>query len=227
MRAHGRLGRAPDGARARALLGLERRPTAIERLPRGWCRRTSRCGRPRRWCGASAPRRQRQEDRRRSASRRSATSSSASSRGSATGSRLAQNSAQAGTIEIDYASLDSSTACSKAPALLDSRCRPPPTRVPIPLEVEYRTAGAFLVSYSVNLSKGGIFIETNTPLEPGSTSARSFDVPGAGTLEVEGVVAWVRTGSPDGLPDGMGIQFERLDERYGEPSTSWCATSWG
>ena len=34
-------------------------------------------------------------------------------------------------------------------------------RLPISLEVAYRTAGAFLVSYSINLSKGGIFLETS------------------------------------------------------------------
>jgi uncharacterized protein (TIGR02266 family) len=88
-------------------------------------------------------------------------------------------------------------------------------RLPISLEVAYRTAGAFLVSYSINLSKGGIFLETSQPLEPGEHVSLSFDVPGVGPLQVEGIVAWVRTGSPDGLPDGMGIQFDQLDARYG------------
>lgn len=89
-------------------------------------------------------------------------------------------------------------------------------RLPISLEVAYRTAGAFLVSYSINLSKGGIFLETATPLEIGEHVALKFDVPGVGPLEVEGTVAWVRTGTLDGLPDGMGIQFDQLDQRYGE-----------
>jgi len=89
-------------------------------------------------------------------------------------------------------------------------------RLPISLEVAYRTAGAFLVSYSVNLSKGGIFLETAQPLEPGERVTLRFEVPEVGPLEVEGVVAWLRTGSMDGLPDGMGIQFEQLDARYGD-----------
>src|SRR4051794_7893351 len=88
-------------------------------------------------------------------------------------------------------------------------------RLPIKLEVEYRTAGAFLVSYSVNLSKGGIFIETATPLPVGSQLSLQFEVPGAGNLDVNGLVAWVRQGSGDGLPDGMGIQFDNLDDNYG------------
>jgi uncharacterized protein (TIGR02266 family) len=91
------------------------------------------------------------------------------------------------------------------------------SRVPISVEVAYRTAGAFLVSYSVNLSKGGIFIETPAPQPVGERVSLRFEVPGAGAIEINGVVAWVRNGSVDGLPDGMGVQFEdNLDERYGD-----------
>ena len=89
-------------------------------------------------------------------------------------------------------------------------------RLPISVEVAYRTAGAFLMSYSINLSKGGIFLESPEPLPVGEHVSLRFDVPGVGPLEVEGVVAWVRSGSQDGLPDGMGIQFDALDQRYGE-----------
>src|SRR5688572_4376424 len=88
-------------------------------------------------------------------------------------------------------------------------------RIPISLEVQYRTTGAFLVAYSINLSKGGIFVETNEPLEVGERVSLAFEVPGAGKLEVEGAVAWVRTGGQDGLPDGMGVQFDTLDGKYG------------
>lgn len=88
-------------------------------------------------------------------------------------------------------------------------------RLPIKMEVVYRTAGAFLVSYSVNLSKGGIFVETASPLPVGSVLSLQFEVPGAGALECEGMVAWVRQGAFDGLPDGMGVQFQALDEKYG------------
>jgi type IV pilus assembly protein PilZ len=89
-------------------------------------------------------------------------------------------------------------------------------RINISLKVQYRTAGAFLVSYSVNLSKGGIFLETSSPLEIGERIALAFEVPGAGQMQAEGVVAWVRKDSPDGLPDGMGVQFDHLDEQYGD-----------
>lgn len=90
-------------------------------------------------------------------------------------------------------------------------------RLPISLEVQYRTTGAFLVAYSINLSKGGIFLETNQPLAIGEQVSLKFEVPGGGTLDVRGVVAWVRSGGEDGLPDGMGVQFENLlDQNYGD-----------
>jgi uncharacterized protein (TIGR02266 family) len=88
-------------------------------------------------------------------------------------------------------------------------------RLPAKLEVSYRTQGAFLVSYSVNLSKGGIFIESSTPLTIGTEVQLRLDVPDAGAFDLVGQVAWVRQHSPDGLPDGMGIQLNGLDERYG------------
>jgi type IV pilus assembly protein PilZ len=97
-------------------------------------------------------------------------------------------------------------------------------RLPISLKVEYRTAGAFLVAYSVNLSKGGIFLETSTPLDVGEKVSLSFEVPGSGELVVEGVVTWIRKGSLDGLPDGMGVQFDRLDESHGDQIDSMVST---
>ncbi len=90
------------------------------------------------------------------------------------------------------------------------------SRLPAKLRVSYRTQGAFLVSYSVNLSKGGIFIESASPLEIGTEVSLRIDVPDSGLLELVGQVAWIRQNSPDGLPDGMGVQLREMDERYGD-----------
>lgn len=89
-------------------------------------------------------------------------------------------------------------------------------RVPLGLEVEFRTAGAFLVAYSVNLSKGGMFVETENPLPMSSEVTLRFSIPNAGTLEVRGVVAWVQAWKTADKPQGMGIRFEQLDARHGE-----------
>src|SRR5260370_33806458 len=91
-----------------------------------------------------------------------------------------------------------------------------PARVPIPLAVTYRTAGAFLVSYSINLSKGGIFIETTEPLEVATPLELKLEVPGMGNLKLHGVVAWVRAAPSGELRPGMGVRFESLAARYGE-----------
>ena len=89
-------------------------------------------------------------------------------------------------------------------------------RIPLALEVEYRTAGAFLVAYSVNLSKGGIFLETDNPMPMGTVLNLRFSVPGGSPLEVTGLVAWVRSLPEPGKPAGMGIEFENLDGKHGE-----------
>lgn len=89
-------------------------------------------------------------------------------------------------------------------------------RIPLFLEVEYRTAGAFLVAYSSNLSKGGLFIDTDRPLTIGTELVLRFAIPGSGRIEVRGVVAWVRPVAVDGKPAGMGVEFEQLDARHGE-----------
>ena len=34
-------------------------------------------------------------------------------------------------------------------------------RMPYSVQVEFRTPNSFLVAYSVNLSRGGLFLETN------------------------------------------------------------------
>ncbi|MSP63715.1 MAG: TIGR02266 family protein [Myxococcales bacterium] len=89
-------------------------------------------------------------------------------------------------------------------------------RAPLKLAVNYRTRGAFLVAYSVNLSKGGVFIEAE-PLPVGSDVRLSLTVPGVGALEVDGLVTWVREANSAGLPVGMGIHFRRgLDVEHGE-----------
>ena len=89
-------------------------------------------------------------------------------------------------------------------------------RIPLFLEVEYRTAGAFLVSYTSNLSKGGLFIDTDRPLTVGTELLLRFTIPESGRIEVRGMVAWIRPQSTDGKPTGMGVEFEQLDTRHGE-----------
>jgi uncharacterized protein (TIGR02266 family) len=89
-------------------------------------------------------------------------------------------------------------------------------RVALALEVEYRNAAAFLVAYSTNLSKGGMFVETEEPLPVGTEIAMRFAVPGEPPIDVIGVVAWVQAWRTELQPRGMGIRFDQMEDRHGE-----------
>ncbi len=93
-------------------------------------------------------------------------------------------------------------------------------RAPLRLELNYRnaTGGNFLFEYSRNISKGGIFIETDTPLAMGTRLAIRFQPPGSEDgLEVDGEVTWVnpvKEGDDNPNP-GMGVQWVGLsDDQY-------------
>ena len=97
-------------------------------------------------------------------------------------------------------------------------------RLKVSLAVSYRTTGSFLVAYSVNLSKGGLFIEA-TPLVIGATVHIELAVPGSRSLGVDGVVTWVRERAEEGRPVGMGIQFgHEIDEALGRHIDSLVAS---
>jgi uncharacterized protein (TIGR02266 family) len=88
-------------------------------------------------------------------------------------------------------------------------------RIPYSVQVEFRTASSFLVAYSVNLSRGGIFIETDSEVPAGVLLAFDMQVPGAGLLQLIGLVAWRRgIDSPDG-PAGLGIEFQDVAPQLG------------
>jgi uncharacterized protein (TIGR02266 family) len=89
-------------------------------------------------------------------------------------------------------------------------------RIALALEVEFRNAGAFLVAYSANLSKGGMFVEMEEPLPVGTEIAMRFAVPGEPAIDVIGVVTWVQAWKTELQPRGMGVRFDHLEARHGE-----------
>jgi uncharacterized protein (TIGR02266 family) len=91
-------------------------------------------------------------------------------------------------------------------------------RAPVSVEVQYRTKGSFLVSYSLNLSKGGIFLETSDLYPIGTELTVRFSIPGTKTpIETRARVMWVRRKTSDeGLPPGLGLQFDMLEEHIGK-----------
>jgi CheY-like chemotaxis protein len=55
-----------------------------------------------------------------------------------------------------------------------------------------------------------------TPQPVGTELALRFSIPGAGPMEVRGVVAWIRPEPIEGKAPGMGVEFEQLDTRHGQ-----------
>jgi uncharacterized protein (TIGR02266 family) len=86
--------------------------------------------------------------------------------------------------------------------------------MPYAVQVEFRTASSFLVAYSVNLSRGGLFIETEVDVPTGAQMTIDFTVPGAGTTSLNGVVTW-RRGLEDNGPPGIGIEFQDVAPQLG------------
>jgi uncharacterized protein (TIGR02266 family) len=88
--------------------------------------------------------------------------------------------------------------------------------MPYAVQVEFRTPSSFLVAYSVNLSRGGLFLETEADIPTGALMTLDFAVPGAGTTSLNGVVAW-RRGSAEAAegPVGIGIEFQDVAPQLG------------
>ncbi|MBL0214563.1 MAG: TIGR02266 family protein [Myxococcales bacterium] len=80
-------------------------------------------------------------------------------------------------------------------------------RLPYAVQVEFRTASSFLVAYSVNLSRGGLFLETEADLPGGVDTTITMHVPGVAPIELQGVVAWRRGVESAEGPPGIGIEL--------------------
>lgn len=90
-------------------------------------------------------------------------------------------------------------------------------RVGAVLEVRYRNAGQFLVSYCTNLSRGGLFVSTTTPTRAGRLLTLSLQIPGLREPALLAArVCWTRLQTDDYGPAGMGLRFEQLDEVIGK-----------
>lgn len=88
-------------------------------------------------------------------------------------------------------------------------------RVPYAVEVEFRTASSFLVAYSVNMSRGGLFLETEHDVPLGAEIALRLSVPGAGPVALLGMVAWRRGRESGDGPPGLGVEFVDLGPDIG------------
>ena len=88
-------------------------------------------------------------------------------------------------------------------------------RVPICMRVQFRNASSFLVAYTVNLSRGGVFLETEEAFTVGSQIALQLEVPQAGPVLLNGHVTWRREQPDVDGPIGIGIEFDHMIEALG------------
>lgn len=89
-------------------------------------------------------------------------------------------------------------------------------RVKRKLSVSYRDKKSFLNAYTENISNGGIFLKTNSPLPKGTSIFLRLQLPDIpAPLEIDSLVIWSNR-QEDGdktKPSGMGIQFRDMDKK--------------
>lgn len=87
-------------------------------------------------------------------------------------------------------------------------------RVPFPVEVmsASEVRGGSRRYLALNLARGGLFLITLLPLDPGTLLQCTFTLPDDGApITTMARVAWTRPASPvRDAPGGMGIRFVRL-----------------
>jgi len=86
-------------------------------------------------------------------------------------------------------------------------------RVPKVLSLTYKDRDAFIKAYTSNISKGGVFIKTSTPLQAGDMFLLRLQLPDiAEPLKIKCQVAWRRkeTEATPEQPAGMGVKFEEM-----------------
>jgi len=79
-------------------------------------------------------------------------------------------------------------------------------RVPVEFQVEYIHEEDYVLSFSKNISLGGMFLCAPDPLDPGSRLKLIFPVNEHYQAEVMAVVVWVNDSLKAGKM-GMGVQF--------------------
>jgi uncharacterized protein (TIGR02266 family) len=88
-------------------------------------------------------------------------------------------------------------------------------RQPITLKIKFKSGSLdqFIERYSVDVSRGGIFIRTKEPLQVGTTLKFEFQLQDASALiSGEGTVVWIREHDPNrtGVAPGMGVRFDKI-----------------
>ena len=79
-------------------------------------------------------------------------------------------------------------------------------RTPVDFKVDYIHTGDYVLSFSKNISLGGMYLCTPDPPEPGSRLKLIFPLEKHYQAEVMAVVVWINR-APKVGETGMGVQF--------------------
>ena len=85
---------------------------------------------------------------------------------------------------------------------------------PVRIRLRFASFDAFIDKFAPNVTRGGVFIASRTPLPIGSTFAFEIQLMGGEVaLAGDGKVTWVKAfdAAAPQKPHGMGVQFLRLD----------------
>jgi len=87
-------------------------------------------------------------------------------------------------------------------------------RIPTVIRVDYHTRERFFMDFAENLSTGGMFITTQSPLEPGTQLNLEFLLPEYNyPIRVKAEVKWIRTSFvSNNQRHGMGVEFKNLSD---------------
>lgn len=95
----------------------------------------------------------------------------------------------------------------------DKRSSP---RIETKIDILFKESGAFIRSYMMNVSRGGLFLKTEKPLPIDSTVTLMIRLPGqTEPMEIQGCVVWSNPKAKNtAFPCGMGIQFTKLNPEH-------------
>ncbi|MBL8921813.1 MAG: TIGR02266 family protein [Myxococcaceae bacterium] len=102
----------------------------------------------------------------------------------------------------------------KAPKTSDNKPTRKAERLQHELLVAYRTVDGFITDWAVNISRGGIFINTRNPLPVGSVVRLIISLPDAAfPFDLTGRVIRAQPHDPQAdQTSGMGIEFMDVDD---------------
>ncbi len=110
------------------------------------------------------------------------------------------------------------------PAFLDIEDQRSSPRVALEVELHVASESHFFTGLSGDISEGGVFVSTYRPLPVGSEVDLEFTLPTSWQrVRARGRVRWHREAS-SGMPPGVGIAFEEIDEIDRAAIERFCTT---